>query len=69
MSEYWTTIRLTERANDWTATQRGVNVTGVGEPAPRAAADYCAKVASKHEDTDEGMNGGSDRVTIEGTAR
>lgn len=46
----WTTIRLTKVGDRWTATQRGVAVTGTGETPQWAAADYCEKVAERVED-------------------
>ncbi|MFB6164150.1 MAG: hypothetical protein ABEJ31_03230 [Haloarculaceae archaeon] len=53
MSTYWTTIRLTRAGDTWTATQRGVDVTGTGETAQRAAADYCERLARRHESADD----------------
>ncbi len=66
--EYWTTIRLTERVDEWTATERGGDATGVGATAQRAAADYCATVARKNEHTADEIDGDSDRVLQGGTA-
>jgi len=65
MSHYWTTIRLTKLEERWTATQRGVDVTGTGETAQQAAANYCEKVEKKVNGTTEEADEHSDRVILE----
>lgn len=47
---HMTTLLLEERPDgEWTVTQGGVDVEGVGETAPQAAADYCRRVADGDE--------------------
>jgi hypothetical protein len=46
----WTTIVLEANGDDeWRASQQGVDVTGPGETAALAAADYCRRVEADDE--------------------
>jgi hypothetical protein len=45
----WTTIRLTRAGDHWEATQPDVAVTGSGDTPQWAAAEYCRKVAERHD--------------------
>lgn len=44
-----TTIRVERRDGEWRASQRGVDVTGRGESAALAAADYCQRLENSRE--------------------
>lgn len=46
----WTTIVLESNEHDeWRASQHGVDVTGRGETAALAAADYCRRLEADDE--------------------